>query len=135
MIESKPSPSGSRAALIWRGWCERCPKCGNGKLYVSYLKPRKICVFCGEDLSTLRADDGPAWLTIIVTGHLAVPLAISLSMGGLPAWQALPLLLGLICLIALLILPRAKGIFIAMLWFNRQNPVVGNGKYDTLTKL
>jgi uncharacterized protein (DUF983 family) len=28
---------------------------------------------CGEHFGKIHADDGPAWLTIIIVGHLVVP--------------------------------------------------------------
>ncbi|WP_431732431.1 DUF983 domain-containing protein, partial [Brucella melitensis] len=31
--------------------------------------PPKTCMFCGEDYTEQRADDLPAYLTILVVGH------------------------------------------------------------------
>lgn len=95
----------------------RCPKCGVGRLFKSYLKPVDSCGVCGEPLRHIRADDGPAWLTILTVGHLAggallyveqtFVLPAALVMGGFVA-----LALGA----ALAFLPRAKGAFIGVLW-------------------
>lgn len=125
----------SRSTVLWRGVMERCPHCGQGKLYLSYLKPFKICKVCTEDLSTIRADDGPAWLTVMVTGHLVVPLAITLALHDwMQPWQTLLLLLVLTFALVFLLLPRAKSIFIGMIWLAKKRPVVGNGKYDQIGK-
>ncbi len=40
----------------------------------SYLKVRDTCPVCGEALSHQRADDGPAYLTILIVGHLLAPV-------------------------------------------------------------
>ncbi len=49
-----------------RALCGRCPQCGMGKLYKSYLKQVDACSACGEELGSIRADDGPAWVTILI---------------------------------------------------------------------
>ena len=110
-----------------------CPQCGAGKLFQSYLKSYPACLSCGEDLSQIRADDGPAWLTVMVTGHLIVPVSIYLSMHDLlrPS-MALPLLLFFTLLAVLVILPRAKGIFIGMIWLMRKTRNKTTSKYDTI---
>jgi uncharacterized protein (DUF983 family) len=58
-----------RPALI-RGWRRRCPHCGQGPLMKSYLAVRASCPVCGEALHHHRADDGPAYLTILIVGHV-----------------------------------------------------------------
>lgn len=58
---------------------QRCPKCGVGKLFKSYLKPNELCAHCHESFSGLDADDGPAWLTIAAVAIIIVPLLIALE--------------------------------------------------------
>ena len=57
-----------------KGFCRTCPNCGRGPILKSYLKVRETCPVCCEDLSHHRADDGPAYLTILIVGHLMAPL-------------------------------------------------------------
>ena len=45
---------------LLKGWRQKCPECGKGKLLHSYLKVNDSCSNCGLDLSGHRADDGPA---------------------------------------------------------------------------
>ena len=59
-------------ALV-KGFRCRCPKCGEGKLLHGYLKVNDSCGNCGQELFHHRADDGPAYLTILFVGHLAGP--------------------------------------------------------------
>ena len=62
-----------------RGIARRCPACGEGPVLAGYLRRLPSCNVCGEDLSHIRADDGPAWATLIVVGHLLAPLMIMLG--------------------------------------------------------
>ena len=61
---------------MFRGWKRRCPNCGKGPIMKSYLKVRDACLVCNEDLHHHRADDGPAYLTILIVGHIMAPLLI-----------------------------------------------------------
>ncbi len=114
-------PSEQTKIILWRGVCERCPKCGQGRIFQSYLKQNESCTVCGENLARFRADDGPAWLTILIVGHVVVPTAIYFSMHDvLPDGIAISLLFALTISVALLVLPRAKGVFISVLWLLAQ---------------
>ena len=50
----------------------RCPRCGQGKLFRAFLKPVDTCAVCGEDYTLHGADDRPAYLSIVIVGHVAV---------------------------------------------------------------
>lgn len=118
-----PSPSHGAPTprALWpalrRGYGRTCPCCGQGALFEGYLKLRKTCDVCGEDLSPARADDGPAYLTILIVGHLMIPfLHVSFTM-----WRPEPLVLfavfGAACLaLSLYLLPRIKGGVVAFQW-------------------
>src|SRR3954462_12854368 len=55
---------------IQRGMLGHCPACGTGRLFRAYLKPVDQCAVCGQDLHHQRADDLPAYLVIVVVGHV-----------------------------------------------------------------
>jgi uncharacterized protein (DUF983 family) len=97
----------------------RCPCCGEGKLFRSYLKQVDRCSVCSESFGAIRADDAAPWLTIIVVGHVFLPLAFTVDLGFLPFWAEMASLTGVFVLLSLLLLPRAKGLFIAILWMTR----------------
>ncbi|WP_426440313.1 DUF983 domain-containing protein [Bradyrhizobium genosp. P] len=65
---------------IWRAIARaiagKCPVCGRGKLFRSYLHKVENRASCGEHYGKTHADDGPAWLTILIVGHLVVPSAL-----------------------------------------------------------
>ena len=54
---------------VLRGWKGRCPSCGQGPMLRGYLKVRDTCPVCGEAMHHHRADDGPAYLTILIVGY------------------------------------------------------------------
>jgi uncharacterized protein (DUF983 family) len=105
-----------------RGWRRRCPSCGDGPAFSGYLKVRSACPVCDEDLHHQRADDGPAYLTILLVGHLMAPvLHVSFV-----AFEPDPLILAtILCLafggLSLWLLPRIKGAFVALQWAKRMH--------------
>lgn len=118
--DNAPRPHGLG---IKRGLAHRCPNCGEGALYASYLKVAPNCAACGHELGQYRADDGPAYFTILLVGHLVVaPLFFFPFMWELSPWLIVPAsLIGLTALV-LLTLPRIKGGVIGLLWANRVDP-------------
>ncbi len=106
-----------------RGLKHRCPACGEGRLYSGYLKVEPACASCGHDLSTYRADDGPAYFTILLVGHLIVaPMLLFPFIWELSPWIVLPATLIPLTTLILLLLPRIKGAFIGGLWSIRPSP-------------
>ena len=98
----------------------RCPCCGKGQLFRTYLKQVENCSVCGESFGAIRADDAAPWLTIIIVGHLFLPLMLYFEAGtAIPAWVAACGWSALFIALSLAILPRAKGLFIAILWQTR----------------
>ena len=59
-----------------RGFRGRCPRCGEGKLFRAFLKVDDHCSVCKLDFTPHRADDLPAYLVIVIVGHIVVPLAL-----------------------------------------------------------
>ena len=62
--------------ILLRGVCKSCPQCGKGRTLHSYLKVRLECTECGESLGHIRADDFPPYLTMVIVGHIIVPLLL-----------------------------------------------------------
>ncbi|MEZ5691775.1 MAG: DUF983 domain-containing protein [Rickettsiales bacterium] len=103
--------------VVVRGSFSLCPNCGEGKIFKSYLKPVDNCQICKTELGSIRADDGPAWFTMIIVGCLLTPfIVITFPMINLPLWVTAIFWPSIAILLALLILPRAKGAFIGALW-------------------
>ncbi|MGL5009127.1 MAG: DUF983 domain-containing protein [Paracoccaceae bacterium] len=111
----------TRPALI-RGWQRCCPNCGKGALFTGYLTVTKTCAACGESYTHQRADDGPAYLTILIVGHLMAPLFL----WSYFRWQPSPTVMivvfttGTVAL-SLYLLPRLKGAVVALQWAKRMH--------------
>jgi uncharacterized protein (DUF983 family) len=100
-----------------RGFLGRCPSCGKGRLFRRFLKVNDSCPACGEELHHHRADDFPAYLVIVIVGHLIVPAALHVEMHFSPSyWVHLALGLPLTVGLSLGLLQPIKGAVIAAQW-------------------
>jgi uncharacterized protein (DUF983 family) len=105
------------ARSVFRGLAHRCPACGTGRLFGRYLKVQPTCEECAHKLSQYRADDGPAYLTIVVIGHVVIaPLLFFPIIWESPAQYSLPILLTALVAITLAVLPRIKGGWVGMMY-------------------
>ena len=110
-------PAPSRLGAMKRGFSHRCPNCGEGRLYRAYLKVVDECGSCGRALGKYRADDGPAYFTILLVGHLVIaPMLFVQWIWKGPIWLVLPLTLIPLAAITLLLLPRVKGVLVGLLY-------------------
>lgn len=116
-IEDRPV----KPALL-RGWKRVCPNCGQGQMFSGYLKVRDHCSVCQESLHHQRADDGPAYLTILIVGHIMAPLmlAIYTEFEPDPIVMASAFSVGCVAL-SLYLLPRIKGGWVALQWAKRMH--------------
>ena len=107
---------------VLRGLRRKCPSCGEGHMFVGYLKVADQCPVCREELSHHRADDGPAYLTILIVGHLMGILmhVIFVQFRPEPLVMATGFTVGCVAL-SLYLLPRFKGFIVAMQWAKRMH--------------
>lgn len=102
---------------IGRGLAHRCPSCGQGRLFGRYLKIEPTCAKCGHALSQYPADDGPAYLTILLIGHLVVaPMLFFPIVWRSPPQYSLPIILSALTVVTLLLLPRVKGGWVGLMY-------------------
>lgn len=100
-----------------RGLRGRCPACGEGALFWRYLKVSPHCPKCDHDLARYPADDGPAYFTILLVGHLIVaPLLLFPVIWEASALIVLPATLIPLAGLTLALLPRIKGAFIGLMY-------------------
>jgi uncharacterized protein (DUF983 family) len=119
---------------VRRGFAQRCPACGQGRLYVRFLKVEPVCKTCGTALHHHRADDAPPYFTMFVVGHVVIGLLLVVERKYAPAialhlalW--LPLTLGL----SLFLLPRIKGALIGQQWALGMHGFGGGEPTDVVT--
>lgn len=116
------TPPSLKTSLL-RGLLLKCPRCGKGSLFTSYLKRADACPHCHESFEGVDADDGPAWLAIGVTAHIIVPLLIYLESHGQLSYAAEASILLLTTVACVLIfLPLCKGLFVAAIWSIARKP-------------
>lgn len=111
------TPNNPTKQAMIRGFLQCCPNCGKGHLFRSYLKQVDACAECGEAFGHIRADDGPAWLTVMITGHIVVALMLTANaVLFMPLWVSVTAFSALSGAMVLGLLQRAKGIFIGLIW-------------------
>jgi uncharacterized protein (DUF983 family) len=110
--------SGSKLVTgLLRGFAERCPHCGQGKLFRRYLKVASRCAACGHDNAQYPADDAPPYFTILIVGHLLIaPMLFFRFIWTWPVGWVLGLTLPAIAVLTLTLLPRVKGAVIGAHW-------------------
>lgn len=110
LMTAHPSPIKAGLAL-------RCPQCGKGPVFASYLKFRDQCRVCGADFKKADAGDGPAVFIILIVGAIVTPLLIILQFGlDLPSWLALTITMIATVVLCLALLPPFKSLLFALQW-------------------
>lgn len=104
------------ARSVFRGLKGRCPNCGQGRLFWKYLKVESRCEACDQDLAQYPADDGPAYLTILLTGHLVVAPMLFFPIVWREPAHSLPFVLGGLAAFTLALLPRVKGGWVGLMY-------------------
>jgi uncharacterized protein (DUF983 family) len=114
-IDSLATRDWKKAVLA--GIADHCPSCGQAHLFAHGLRTVPHCPACGQDWSAQRADDFPAYLVILVLGHVLVPIVVAVNI----AWDVplAPQMIGwslLAAVIAVLMIRPAKGAVIGAQW-------------------
>ena len=97
-----------------RGFKKKCPNCGQTPIFSKYIKTFEKCKKCAIVFTEFRSDDGPAYCTILIVGHIIIPIILLVEKNFQPKiifqitlW---PILTAFLCL---WLLPRVKGAFLA----------------------
>ncbi len=127
-LEFGPRPL---APSLLRGFLCRCPNCGEGRLFGKFLKPVPSCAVCGEDFTHQRADDAPPYFTMVLVGHLMVPLVLAVQFTtNLSVAQHLAIWLPLTAGLTVGLLQPVKGATIALQWALRMHGFSGETNPD-----
>jgi uncharacterized protein (DUF983 family) len=133
-IWTRESASGEKRD-VWtalkRGFRGRCPRCGQGKLFRAFLKVDNNCSVCGLDFTPHRADDLPAYLVIVIVGHIVVPTALFIETDySPPVWLQLAIYLPLTLVLSLALLQPVKGAVVGVQWALRMHGFDDNAPDD-----
>ena len=114
-----------------RGFVGRCPHCGEGSLFRKFLKPVAECPVCHEDYTHQRADDFPPYVTIIVVGHVLIPIVLAVQTAiELHMFVHLAIWLPVTALATVALLQPVKGAIVAMQWALRMHGFDGHPDPD-----
>jgi uncharacterized protein (DUF983 family) len=113
--------SGRSARPLWtamrHGFRARCPHCGRGRLFSSFLGAAHECGECGEAMHHHRADDLPAYLVIVIVGHLVVGAFMMFEASStLSTFQHLAIWVPMTILLSVALLRPVKGAVIGLQW-------------------
>jgi uncharacterized protein (DUF983 family) len=103
---------------VRRGLLARCPACGEGRMFRKFLKVADACPACGEELHHHRADDFPAYLDIVIVGHILVPIVLAVETDiAPPMWLSMSMWPLIALAMSLSLLQPIKGAVVAIQWF------------------
>jgi len=121
-----PYPTPPLKTALWRGARNRCPVCGEGKVFNGYLRVVDECSHCHAPLGRLRADDAPPYFTIFIVGHLLIPPVLWIERAYLPPmWLHMVVWLPLFAIVTTLLLRPVKGATVGLmlrLGFGNETP-------------
>lgn len=107
---------------ILRGLRGRCPACGEAPLFARFLRPEAACPACGQSWAGHQADDFPAYIVILLLGHILVPLMIEVNAAfAVPLAVQAALWPGLAVVLAVVLIQPVKGAVIALQWARRMH--------------
>lgn len=117
MTEISDASSPTLWQALRRGLAGKCPACGEARLFGSFLKPVPCCAACGRDWTVQRSDDFPAYLVVLVLGHLLVPVVVEVNLlFDVSNFVQMLLWPAIATVAALLMIQPAKGFVIALIW-------------------
>ena len=110
-------PRPTLGTAVGRALSGRCPNCGQGRLFASFLKQVQSCPECDEAFGHIRSDDAAPWLTILVVGHVLIPVVLMVEREDvLPYWFSMTFWPLLALAMSLAFLPKAKALFLGVIW-------------------
>ncbi|MBX3553930.1 MAG: DUF983 domain-containing protein [Pseudolabrys sp.] len=113
-----PAKPATAFQAMLRGFRGRCPNCGEGRMFRAFLKVADECPACGEELHHHRADDFPAYLVIVIVGHVLIPIVLAVETEFAPSyWVHLALWLPAVLIMTLGLLQPVKGAIVAGQWY------------------
>ena len=129
------APSG-RVRFWWiirSGWRGRCPRCGEGKMFASWLKVVSRCDHCGLDYRFAAPDDGPAFFSLCIIALPLTAFVVWLQVAfDPPAWVHLVTSVPVMALGTLLPLRPIKGWLVASQYVNRAQEAGTRGLWSDL---
>jgi len=104
-------------AAMKRGLRRHCPRCDAPGMFTGYLKVAPRCQRCGLEFEAIRSDDVAPYFTILIVGHIVVPLLLAIEQWySPPVWLEMAIGLPATLLLTLVLLPFIKGAVMGAIW-------------------
>ncbi len=104
------------SVALFRGLRNRCPGCGETKLFNGFLTVKPACAHCGAPLGLARADDAPPYFTILIVGHVIITLMYTLEKSQQPPlWVHAAIWLPLTVILSVGLLRPIKGATVGLM--------------------
>lgn len=106
--------------ILWSGWHGRCPECGKGHMFKSWLKLADRCETCGLSFQFASPDDGPAFFSQMIIAFPLVFVIVWLQIAyEPPIWVHLVVSIPVMVIGCLLPLRPIKGWLVASQYVNK----------------
>ncbi len=110
------------------GMRNRCPRCGEGRLFKGFLSLEDHCQNCGLDYNFSDSGDGPAVFIIMIVGFIVVGLALVVEFTFHPPyWLQMVIWIPVVLGLSIGLLRPLKGLMIAQQYRHRAQ----EGRVDT----
>lgn len=95
---------------LGRGARNRCPVCGEGRVFRTFLGLVPECEHCGTPLGRLRPDDAAPYFVILIAGHVLLPPVFWVERHYMPPmWLHMAIWLPLFTIVCIVLLRPIKG--------------------------
>ena len=102
------------------GFAGKCPRCGQGHMFRTFLDVAPNCDHCGLDFKFADAGDGPAVFVTLFAGFLLLGMALFVQMTfEPPVWLLMLIFAPLTLLVCVGMLRPLKGLLIALQYRNK----------------
>ncbi len=109
-------PMPTLATAVGRGLRGQCPACGKGRIFNGFLTVAAECHDCGAPLGLAQADDAPPYFTILVVGHIIIPLLFIVDrMSQFPTWIMSAIFLPLTLVLTIGLIRPIKGATVGLM--------------------
>lgn len=131
---SHTSESSDKFRRILRsGWKGFCPRCGDGRMFRSWLKLNERCPACGLDYRFASPDDGPAFFSLCIVAFPLMFVVVWLQVRFEPPfWVHLVTSFPLMVLGCILPLRPLKGWLVAAQYVNKAQEAGTEGLWNRL---
>ena len=111
-----PYPRPPFWTALGRGARNRCPVCGEGRVFKTFLGLVPKCENCGTPLGRLRPDDAAPYFVILIAGHILLPPVFWVERHWMPPmWLHMVIWLPLFTIVCTLLLRPVKGAVVGLL--------------------